>query len=74
MYTNTIRSIMKKMKRDSNTTTKLYGYKIRKEAFTVKEDETNVINFIFEYYIQGIKYKPIIRMLKDEGIKPPNGI
>lgn len=37
--TNTKWSIMKKMKRGGNTTTRLYGYHIEKETFTIKEDE-----------------------------------
>ena len=33
--TNTKWSIMKKMKRGGNTTTRLYGYHIEKEIFTI---------------------------------------
>jgi hypothetical protein len=46
---------MKKMKRGGNTTTKLYGYNIEKETFTIKENEAKVITFIFDSYLQGLR-------------------
>jgi len=71
--TNTKWSIMKKMKRGGNTTTRLYGYDIEKESFTIKDDEAKVITFIFDSYLQGLRYKPIIQMLKDNKIPSPKG-
>ena len=71
--TNTKWSIMKKMKRGGNTTTKLYGYHIEKETFTIKEDEASVVSFIFDCYLQGMKYKEIIEILKERKIPSPNG-
>ena len=71
--TNTKWSIMKKMKRGGNTTTRLYGYQIKKETFSIKEDEAKVITFIFASYLQGLRYKPIIQMLKDNHILSPKG-
>jgi len=32
------------MKRGGNTTTRLYGYHIEKEVFTIKEDEAKVVS------------------------------
>jgi len=64
---------MKKMKRDGNTTTILYGYQIEKETFSIKEDEAKVITFIFDSYLQGLGYKRIIKMLKDNQIPSPKG-
>lgn len=49
--TNTKWYIMKKMKRGGNTTTRLYGYQIEKETFSIKEDEAKVITFIFDSYL-----------------------
>jgi hypothetical protein len=43
---------MIKMKRGGNTTTRLYGYQIGKETFSIKEDEAKVITFIFDSYLQ----------------------
>ncbi|MBU1145033.1 MAG: recombinase family protein [Firmicutes bacterium] len=71
--TNTKWSIMKKMKRGGNTTTRLYGYHIEKETFTIKEDEARVVSFIFDSYLQGMKYKEIIELLKERKIPSPNG-
>ena len=71
--TNTKWSIMKKMKRGGNTTTRLYGYDIEKETFAIKEDEAKMITFIFDSYLQGLRYKPIIQMLKDNKIPSPKG-
>jgi DNA invertase Pin-like site-specific DNA recombinase len=71
--TNTKWSIMKKMKRGGNTTTKLYGYHIEKEIFTIKEDEAKVVSFIFDSNLQGIGYKAIIDILHEKGIKSPKG-
>ena len=71
--TNTKWSIMKKMKRGGNTTTRLYGYHIEKEIFTIKDDEAKAIIFIFDSYLQGHRYKPIIQMLKDNKISSPKG-
>jgi len=71
--TNTKWSIMKKMKRGGNTTTKLYGYHIEKETFTIKVDEARVVSFIFDSYLQGIKYKEMIEILKERKIPSPNG-
>jgi DNA invertase Pin-like site-specific DNA recombinase len=71
--TNTKWSIMKKMKRGGNTTTKLYGYHIEKETFTIKDDEANVISFIFDSYLQGARYKEIISNLYEKKIPSPNG-
>lgn len=56
---------MKEIKRGGNTTTRLYGYQIEKETFSIKDDEAKVITFIFDSYLQGLIYKPIIQMLKD---------
>ena len=50
-----------------------YGYHIEKETFTIKEDEAKVITFIFDSYLQGLRYKPIIQMLKDNKIPSPKG-
>lgn len=71
--TNIKWSIMKKMKRGGNTTTRLYGYHIEKEIFTFKDDEAKVITFIFDSYLQGLRYKLIIQMLKDNQIPSPKG-
>ena len=71
--TNTKWSIMKKMKRGGNTTTRLYGYHIEKEVFTLKEDEAIVISFIFDSYLQGMGYKAMIDILHEKGIKSPKG-
>ena len=71
--TNTKWSIMKKMKRGGNTTTRLYGYHIEKEIFTIKEDEAKVVSFIFDSYLQRLRYKPIIQILKDNKILSPKG-
>lgn len=71
--TNTKWSIMKKMKRGGNTTTRLYGYHIEKEIFTIKEDEAKVVSFIFDSYLEGIKYKAMMDMLQEKGIKSPKG-
>lgn len=70
---NTKWSIMKKMKNGGNTTTRLCGYGIEKETFTIKDDEAKVITFIFDSYLQGLRYKPIIQMLKDNQIPSPKG-
>lgn len=70
---NTIWSIMKKMKRGGNATTRLYGYHIKKGTFTIREDEAKVITFIFDSYLQGLRYKPIFQMLKDNQIPSPKG-
>lgn len=53
------------MKHRGNTTIKLWGYQIEKETFTIKENEAKVITFIFDSYLQGLRYKLIIQMLKD---------
>jgi DNA invertase Pin-like site-specific DNA recombinase len=71
--TNTKWSIMKKMKRGGNTTTRLYGYHIEKEAFTIKEDEAKVVSFIFDSYLQDMGYKAMIDILYEKGIKSPKG-
>jgi len=71
--TNTKWSIMKKMKRGGNTTTRLYGYHIEKEIFTIKEDEAKVVSFIFDSYLQGMGYKAMIDILHEKGIKSPKG-
>lgn len=49
-----------KMKRDVHTTTRLYGYLIEKETFTIKENDIIVITFIFDSYLQRLWYKSII--------------
>ncbi len=71
--TNTKWSIMKKMKRGGNTTTRLYGYHIEKEIFTIKEDEAKVVSFIFDSYLEGIGYTAMMDMLQEKGIKSPKG-
>jgi len=71
--TNTKWSIMKKMKRGGNTTTRLYKYHIEKDVFTIKEDEAKVVSFIFDSYLQGIGYKTMIDILHEKGIKSPKG-
>ena len=71
--TNTKWSIMKKMKRGGNTTTRLYGYHIEKEIFTIIEDEAKVVSFIFDSYLQGVGYKAMIDILHEKGIKSPKG-
>lgn len=71
--TNTKWSIMKKMKRGGNTTTRLYGYQIEKEVFTIKEDEAKVVSFIFDSYLLGMGYKAMIDILSEKGIKSPKG-
>ena len=71
--TNTKWSIMKKMKRGGNTTTRLYGYHIEKEVFTIIEDEARVVSFIFDSYLQDMGYKAMMDMLYEKGIKSPKG-
>ena len=71
--TNTKWSIMKKMKRGGNTTTRLYGYHIEKDVFTIKEDEAKVVSFIFDSYLQGMGYKAMIDILFEKDIKSPKG-
>lgn len=64
---------MKKMKHGGNTTTRLHEYQIDKETFNFKENRAKVITFIFDSYLQGLRYKPIIQMLKDNKIPSPKG-
>ena len=42
------------------------------ETFTIKEDEAGVVSFIFDSYLQGMKYKAIIEILKERKISSPN--
>lgn len=62
---------MKKMKPGGNTTTRLYGYDIENEIYTIKDDEAKVITFTFDSYLQGLRYKSIIKILKDNRISSP---
>jgi len=48
---------MKKVKRGGNTITRLYGYRIKNKIFTIKEDVSKVVSFIFDSYLEGVGYK-----------------
>lgn len=51
----------------------MYGYRLEKRTYVVKEDEAEVVRRIFELYKSGLGAYRIAKKLNDEGIKTLKG-
>jgi DNA invertase Pin-like site-specific DNA recombinase len=70
---NTIWAFESKMKRGLNTTSRMYGYSIKKDNYTIVENEADIIRKIYSFYILGYSYNSIIQHLFELGIASPSG-
>lgn len=68
---NTIWALTRKMAKGESVTTRMYGYRINKDEFTIVPKEAQIVRQIFDWYIQGITYKTMIERLSQMGIRGP---
>lgn len=73
MSENALWSIRRKIRKGGNLTTYLYGYDIKGEKWTIKNDEAKIVRMLFEMYVGGKTYKSMIDKLYMMGIKTPTG-
>lgn len=70
---NTKWGFEKKMRMGFNTSNKLYGYKIIGDIYLIIDQEANIVNQIFNWYLQGVTYRQMISLLKENGVPSPTG-
>lgn len=70
---NTLWSVKRKIRKGGNLTSRLYGYRIKGESWTIVPDEAEVIRTIFKMYINKNTHKQIIGKLHEDGIPSPSG-
>lgn len=63
-------SIKKRMKSGANNTAYMYGYDFNEKGeFIIKEDEAEIVRFIFNAYIEGKTANEIVNALYEKGVK-----
>lgn len=70
---NALWSIKRKIRKGGNLTSRLYGYAIKGESWTIVKSEAKAIRIIFEMYLAKKTYKEIIAKLHDCKIISPSG-